>query len=343
MTIGVRISAPALAAFSTDLLQRAGAEKPPAEAATRAMMHASIHGVDSHGIRLLPWYAECLRDGTAQGHGDIAVTRPRAGTAVIDARHALGHIACYRGMEEACAIARQQGIGLALVINSTHFGAAGAYPMAAAEQGFIGFITSNSGALVIPHGGTQPLHGTNPIALAAPNPGGDPFLLDIATSSFPWNKVLRYRTEELTLPEGVATAEDGTFTADPAIARMLAPLGGRDFGYKGAGLGGLADILGGVLTGMRLSCEQDGRNHSDSFLGHFIMAVDPTLLMPLEAFGMRLRDYFAAFALQPGAMPAGGPEWRCRDERLKLGIPLPPGLVADLRQAGDLAGLPLPV
>ena len=103
----------------------------------------------------------------------------------------------YRAMDEACSIARDCGIGMAAVINSTHFGAAGAYTLAAADAGFIGLATSNSGAFVVPHGGSLPIHGTSPISLAAPNPGGDPFLLDMATSSIPWNKVLRYRTEGL--------------------------------------------------------------------------------------------------------------------------------------------------
>ena len=81
------------------------------------------------------------------------------------------------------------------VINSTHFGAAGAYALAAANAGFIGFVTCNSGAFVVPFGGKTPIHGTSPISLAAPLTGRDPYFLDMATSSIPWNKVMRYRTE----------------------------------------------------------------------------------------------------------------------------------------------------
>ena len=46
---------------------------------------------------------------------------------------------------ELCA-----GIGMGAVINSTHFGAAGAYALAAANAGLIGFVTCNSGAFVVP-------------------------------------------------------------------------------------------------------------------------------------------------------------------------------------------------
>lgn len=334
------IAAEALAAFSRAVLLAAGAAPESADAATWAMLHASLHGVDSHGIRLLPWYAECLRTGLAKGDPTIAVDHPRRATAVVDADGGMGHIAMYRAMDEACAIARDCGIGMALVVNSTHFGAAGAYTLAAADAGFIGFVAGNSGALVVPHGGTVPIHGTSPISLAAPNPGGDPFLLDMATSSIPWNKVLRSRTEGIDLPDEVAVDGLGAFVTDPALATAVAPLGGRSYGYKGAGLAGMAEVLAGVLTGMRLSAEQDRAALGDSRVGHFVMAVDPSLLMPLEAFGVRLQTYIDGFAGQPGTHAAGGPEWQRRRQREAEGIPLSDALAAELAAAAAAAGVP---
>jgi ureidoglycolate dehydrogenase (NAD+) len=330
-----------LAPFSLAVLQAAGADEPSAEAATWAMLHASLHGVDSHGIRLLPWYADCLRNGIARGRPNVTVSYPRRAVALVDADDGLGHIAMYRAMDEACAIARDCGIGMASIINSTHFGAAGAYTLAAADAGFIGFATCNSGAFVVPHGGAKPIHGTSPISFSAPNPGGDPFLLDMATSSVPWNKVLRYRTEGLELPEGVAVDASGAFVTDPNKAVALAPVGGSDFGYKGAALGGVADVLGGLLTGMRLSSDQDGLALGDTKVGHFVMAIDPTLFMTLEAFGMGVQTYIDRFKSQPGTYAAGGPEWERRRQREAGGIPLPDGLYAELAAGADKAGVPL--
>ncbi len=322
-----------LAALGTSVLQQTGADEASAEAATWAMLHASVHGVESHGIRLLPFYAQSLITGLAKGKPDIVITHPRRAAARVDADNGMGHIATYRAMDEACALARDCGIGMAAVVNSTHFGAAGAYALAAADAGFIGLVTANSGAFVIPHGGRKPIHGTSPIALAAPNPKGDPFLLDMATSSIPWNKVLRYRTEGIELPREVAVDAAGKFTTDPHQATALAPVGGGDFGYKGAGLAGFAEVLGGVLTGMRLSCEQDGTALGDSQMGHFVMAIDPTLFMSLEQFGERLSKYLDSFKSQPGTYAAGGPEWEKRRTREAEGIPLPEGLYGELRAA----------
>ena len=329
----------ALASFSNAVLGAAGADAPSAEAATWAMLHASLHGVDSHGIRLLPWYADCLRNGIARGKPNVTVDYRRRAAALVNADGGLGHLATYRAMDEACALARDCGIGMASVINSTHFGAAGAYTLAAADAGFIGMVASNSGAFVVPHGGTKPVHGTNPLSLAAPNPGGDPFLLDMATSAIPWNRVLRSRSEGLELAEGVAVDPSGAFVTDPHAAVALAPVGGPDFGYKGAGLAGMAEVLGGMLSGMRLSAEQEGLALGDTRLGHFVMAIDPTLFMSLEAFGAKVEAYLDCFKAQPGTYAAGGPEWERRRLREAQGIPLPSGLYGELRQAGETAGV----
>ena len=336
------VSYDALAGFSRAVLLSAGANTESADAATWAMMHASAHGVDTHGIRLLPWYADCLRSGLAKGHPEIRVEQKRRAAVCVDADGGMGHLAMYRAMDEACALARDCGIGMALVVNSTHFGAAGAYTLAAAQAGFIGMVTANSGAFVVPHGGFKPIHGTSPYSVSAPNPGGEPFLLDMATSSIPWNKVLRYRTEGLELPQGVAVDTSGAFVTDPHQAVALAPAGGKDYGYKGAAIAGVAEVLGGVLTGMRLSREQDGLALADSRMGHFVMAIDPTLLMPLEAFGLRLEDYFDGFKAQPGTYAAGGPEWEHRRRREAEGIPLPDGLHAELKAAAEKAGVDIP-
>lgn len=329
-----------LADFATNVLIASGADRPSAEAATWAMMHASLHGVDSHGIRLLPWYADCLRTGVAKGSPALRVEQKRRAATLVDADDGLGHIAMYRAMDEACAIARDCGIGMASIINSTHFGAAGAYTLAAAQAGFIGFVASNSGAFVVPHGGSRPIHGTSPLSLAAPNSnGGDPFLLDMATSAIPWNKVLRFRTEGMELPQGVAVDKAGAFVTDPHQAVALAPAGGPDFGYKGAALAGMAEVLGAILTGMRLSSELDGLALADTKVGHFVMAIDPTLFMPLEAFSARLQTYLDGFKAQPGTYAAGGPEWERRRRRERDGIPLPDGLSAELATVAASSGV----
>lgn len=332
-----RASAETLAAFSYAVLTSAGADPDSAEATTGAMLHASLLGVDSHGVRLLPFYADCLRGGICKQSPNITVSHPRRSAVLVDADDGLGHLPTYRAMDEACAIARDTGIGMGVVINSTHFGAAGAYALAAANAGFIGFVTCNSGAFVVPYGGRKPIHGTSPIAMAAPLEGRDPYFLDMATSSIPWNKVLRYRTEGIELPPDAVLDANGQYTTDPHSAICLGPVGGSGFGYKGAALAGLAEVLGAMLSGMRLSVEQDGVALADTKVGHFVMAIDPSTFVPAGIFAERHASYLDGFEAEPGIMPAGGPEWTRRIDREAKGIPLPDGLYQELADAADKA------
>lgn len=341
-----RVAPADLQRLAVAVLTAAGADSPSAEGTARALMHATLHGVDSHGIRLLPFYVRCLRDGVTRPRPKIEVTRRRAGVALVDADGGLGHHPTYRAVEIACEIAASHGIGLAAVVRSTHFGAAGAYALAAAEAGFMALVVANSGALVAPFGGRAPVHGTDPIAFAAPAAGRDPFLLDMATSAIPWNRVLLSRMLGRPLPAETGLTGEGGFTADAAAATMLAPLGGGEFGYKGAGLAGMVEILSATLTGMRLAFELEGAAAADTDLGHLVIAIDPGVFVPAEAAAGRVADYCRHLAGMSGeggpVHPAGGPQWAARDERSRLGIPLPPAVWDDLGATAASLGVAWP-
>jgi LDH2 family malate/lactate/ureidoglycolate dehydrogenase len=112
------------------------------------------------------------------------------------------------------------------------------------------FATTNTDSMVALYDGAQKFHGTNPLAFAAPVPNARPWLLDMATSSIPLNRVLLHRSLDKKLPEGVAATSDGQPTTDPHEADMLLPLGGVDYGYKGAALAGVATLFS-ALPGQR--------------------------------------------------------------------------------------------
>src|SRR5262245_16802959 len=129
---GHRIAYADLFTFAERALLAAGADQVSADGCARAMLHASLLGVDSHGIRLLPFYVDCLKTGLVKGAPTIAVTKLRTAAAQVDADGGLGHSPTYRAVEVACELASDTGIGLAAVLHSTHFGAAGAYALAGA-------------------------------------------------------------------------------------------------------------------------------------------------------------------------------------------------------------------
>jgi LDH2 family malate/lactate/ureidoglycolate dehydrogenase len=346
----VRIPEARLGVFCGEILARAGADLETADAATRAMLHASRLGVDSHGVRLLDHYVRALSGGRVNGAPQLRFDRADRPVAMLDADHAHGARATYAAMARACAAARRFGIGAVGIRNSSHFGAAGAYALAAAEEGLVGIAVCNSDAFVRLHGGAERFHGTNPIAAAAPCGEGRPWLLDMATSAIPYNRIVLHRSLERPLPEGVASTESGADTRDPHLAAMLAPLGGA-FGYKGAGLAGLVEVLSALLTGMGTSAELLPMTGPDfetpRALGAFVLALDPDAFVGRVAFEAGMRRYLAALR---GSLPAEGArvlapgdrEWAEAEARARIGIPVDPHSIEAFRRLAEAYDVPFP-
>jgi LDH2 family malate/lactate/ureidoglycolate dehydrogenase len=148
---------------------------------------ADLHGVDSHGISMIPGYDRLRRSGRANMAARPRIIRETPVSALIDGGGGLGHVPAKFAMQVAIDKAKQTGIAITAVRNSAHFGATGYYTLMAAAAGLIGMAcTSNSLAQVAPTFGKQAKLGTDPWSFAAP--GGDPerpFLLDMATTRSP--------------------------------------------------------------------------------------------------------------------------------------------------------------
>jgi ureidoglycolate dehydrogenase (NAD+) len=315
-------------------LRDVGTSEASLQAAVRAMMHASRHGIDSHGVRLTEHYCRMLVGGRLNKTPELSVDRRAAGSAVVNGDDGLGHYAAYKAMEVACDLAAEAGIAGVGVRNSSHLGAAGAYALAGAERGVIAFATTNTDSMVALFDGAQRFHGTNPLAFAAPVPGQKPWFLDMATSSIPMNRVLLHKSLGTPLPPGIAADSQGIPVTDPNEVEMLLPLGGADYGYKGAALAGLATLLSAILMGTTLDPDfipmYNAENISEPRnMGHFFMAIDSDRFAGKDAFGAGMLRYLSALRDAPArlggsTMAPGDREWRVAERRSIEGIPIDP-------------------
>jgi LDH2 family malate/lactate/ureidoglycolate dehydrogenase len=103
-----------------------GAEQ--AATAAEALSDADMHGVDSHGIGLVPMYDQRRGEGRINVSAQPKIVREKGAVALIDADKSLGHPVSVMAMQMACAKARNTGVALVGVRNSNHFGAAGYTP-----------------------------------------------------------------------------------------------------------------------------------------------------------------------------------------------------------------------
>lgn len=321
-------------------LAEAGASAASRTAAIRAMVHASLVGVDSHGVRLTGHYCRMLGGGRLNKDPQLKVEKRGAGSAMVNGDDGLGHYAAYKAVEVGIELAREAGVGAVGIKHSSHLGAAGAYALAGAEQGFVTFATTNTDSMVALYDGAQKFHGTNPLAFAAPVPEGRPWLLDMATSSIPLNRVLLHRSLDKELPEGVAATPDGQPTTDPHEADMLLPLGGVDYGYKGAALAGVATLFSALLTGTTLDPDFIPMYGGDDIstprnMGHFVLVIDPEKFAGRAVFAAAIGHYLESLRgsrVRTGGrvMAPGDREWEEMDRRRAEGIPVDPDTVAFL-------------
>ena len=347
---GPRLALPDLAVFCETVLAAAGADEETASAASRARMHATTPGVDSHGVRLLGHYVKALRGGRVNGAPALTFRQTRAATGMLDADHAHGARATYAAVGHAADLAAESGVGAVGIRNTSHFGPAGAYSLAAAGRGLIGLVFGNSDSFVRLHGGAERFHGTNPISLAVPSGEERPWLLDMATSAIPLNRIELYASLGRRLPDGVASDRDGRDTTDPAAVEMLAPLGG-EFGFKGAGLAGMAGIFSAVLTGMRLDHEISPMGGPDFAtprgMGAFVVVLDPDAFAGADAVRDGMIRYLSALrggATAPGAtvMAPGDREWSEAQRRRREGVTIDPATAAAFEELAARYGLDPP-
>ena len=81
--------------FCRSTFLAAGTDDETADAATRAMMHGTRLGVDSHGVRLLAHYITALEGGRLNRRPQIRRVSGFGAVETIDADHAHGARATY--------------------------------------------------------------------------------------------------------------------------------------------------------------------------------------------------------------------------------------------------------
>lgn len=174
---------------------------------------------------------------------------------------------------------------------------AGWYTNRAMEEGLIGISMTNTSPLMAPTRSKEAALGTNPLALGAPAKDGDKFLLDMATTAVAVGKIEIQRRKNAPLPDGWAQDPSGNVTNDAQLAfetGCLMPLGGSEItsGYKGFGLGGLVEVLCGVMAGANYSTHVRKWTHaganSEANLGQVFIAVDPNQFA--DGFEERMTD-----------------------------------------------------
>jgi len=328
-----------------------GVPQEDAQVSARILVAADLRGVSSHGvIRLYTYYGSRIQKGLIDPLTPIIPTYETATTLTLDAGNGLGMVAASRAMERCIRMAKVSHIAVVTVRNSNHFGIAGYYAMLALKENQIGISLTNAQPLVAPTYGRTALLGTNPIAVAVPVQGSQPFVLDMATSIVPIGKITVHEKAGEPVPLGWGMNANGMLTENPSEilnGGALSPLGGSDIlrGYKGYGLAVVVDILSGILSGSGFGAAAGGKDRP-ARIGHFFMAINIGSFRPLDEFKRDMATLLAELKHAPKAdgqeriYVAGEKEFELEAEYRAKGIPLMDEVVSGLVQAGNEVGIP---
>lgn len=327
--------------FHLQVFLRAGVPLEGARTAASVRLESLLRqpaGFDVFALERLRNTVRRLQGGGINPTPHVQIIRQRGCFALLDGDNGLGAVVGTQAMAQCLHRAREHGLGLVGVRNSTTLGMLATYAMQALEHQAIGFATTNTELKIgLPAwGGLTPALGNNPFAVAIPGGQGPALVLDmsvIATAP---------QTSSTAQQEATRTPLGSTFLSRPIIGA-----------HKGYGLALVLEVLSGVLTGAGF-----GQAHAPERLqtaaapydlGHLFAVLDPALFMPLETFTARLdqlRQEIRQGQRAPGVdrlLLPGELEDERRTARWREGITLDPDMPEVLRQFCDTLGIDFPL
>ncbi|WP_170845225.1 Ldh family oxidoreductase [Chitinasiproducens palmae] len=321
----------------TALLQASGMRDDDAALGAGTLLHADALGIVTHGLARLPTYWSQLRRGVLRPDAQVS-GHEAAGLVRIDAKRAFGPFAGARAMQIAQAHLSATRAFVPFVIEGAgHLGALATLVGPVAHSGRIALLMQSTQPVMAPAGSHGAAIGNNPIAFAAPRADGPPLLIDFAASVTALSRVLDAHRENRSIPADWAIDAAGVPTHDTAaaLAGALLPMAA----HKGLALAMLVQVLAGVLTGSRPDLSEKSAAPG---CGAFGLVLDPASIAPDYDSDMQMwidtyRRSAGAGARLPGERAADALQRSARD-----GVAVPPGLLAQLREIGLDAGVPLP-
>ncbi|CEP67016.1 Malate/L-lactate dehydrogenase [Moorella glycerini] len=325
--------------FCIEAFRAIGVPNDEAELVSDSLVWANLRGIDSHGVFRIPIYIDRIKNGLVRPVAKFMVVNETKIAVVIDAGNSLGQVIACKAIKICIEKAQQHGIGIAVIRNTNHFGAASYFTSKIAAENYIGVALSNAPPAIAPWGGCKALLGTNPISVAIPAGKYGMVVLDMATSNVARGKIRIAAAQGQSIPPDWAFDSDGQVTTDPhrALKGTLFPLGGP----KGYGLALMVDIFSGVLSGAAYADLitpmyleepiEEKRN-----IGNFLCALDPGIFLPQQEFIKRMEDLCFRIKESPLAegkekiyLP-GEIEQEKMEKYMREGIPLEETLVSKL-------------
>jgi 3-dehydro-L-gulonate 2-dehydrogenase len=292
-------------------LRKLGFEDERALLCARLFAETTRDGVYTHGISRFPRFARMIRARRIDIHAMPELAASHGVLERWNGRCGPGNLTAWHCMERAVALAREHGVGVVALANTTHWMRGGTYGWQAAEAGCIGVCWTNTLPNLPAWGSAEARLGNNPLVFAVPRPGGH-VVLDMAMSQFSYGALAAYRARGEALPVDGGFDAAGNLTRDPAaIEASQRPL---PIGYwKGSGLALVLDLIAAMLSGGLATYQIPRDPERETGISQVFLALD--------AAGAAAGTADAIVA-STGARYPGQRTLEVRAENLALGVPV---------------------
>jgi delta1-piperideine-2-carboxylate reductase len=331
--IDVHLSLEETHSLATKCLLANGCDDANANAAADRMTQAEGDRCHSHGLFRLPWYANAVKSGRANGKADPRVEQLAAAVIRVDGDGGFAPLSQQMGHQPLVECARKNGIATLSIVNMFHLAAMWPEVESLAMEGLCGIAFTPSYPYVAPAGGIKPVYGTNPMGFAWPRKNEPPLVFDQASAAMARGEIQIAARDGHSVPETAGIGPDGESTTDPNVVLEGAQLGFG--GYKGASLAMMVELLAGAMIGEFLSIESaqdDGGNGGPPKGGELIIAIDPARHGDPDGFLVHGEKLFEAILQQEGTRLPGARRFQNRQETPKTGIDIPESLHDSIMQ-----------
>jgi len=332
-----------LHALAASLLEAAGLQRTSAHQVADALVWADSRGTDSHGVSRLPMYVSLLESGEMDGSATVHRRLRLPALTVLDGNRCAGAVGMQAAATEAMSAAREAGIGMCFLCDTTHTGALGYFTGQVARAGMIGIAGAASGPHMAYHNAATAGVSTSPLSIAAP--GDEPIVFDMSAGTVALGKLLQAKAAGESIPSGWALDAEGRPTTDPAAAKTPLPLGGP----KGSGLALMMEMMTSLVVGNpilapALAVPASRRRHCQNA---FVLAIDVGSVTDIHGY---LADVNALATCIKALPPQEGQEILLPGERglrqsavsSKSGIPLRKNVLKALEQLAQKYGADVP-
>lgn len=241
------ISEKNLSSFCVKILMKYGMSKNDAVTMSCLLVKTDKWGINTHGTKNLFGYVKKAIAGGVSFVNQPKIVTDYPSLTLIDANNCMGFVSSSFAMNLACEKAKNNGIAMVVVKNSSHYGAGACYANIASEKGYIGICISNVDKKMTIPGSKGMVMGHNPFTLSAPAGKLPSIFLDASSSNVSSLKVIRYKLAGESIPNNWIVDKDGCPTTDPSHypdEGALLPVGG----HKGYGIALFIDILTGIIS-----------------------------------------------------------------------------------------------